>query len=180
MDCGLPPAGNGNAAHGRVAGHAGDVREQTVQLKHRTGARAGGAIEREPCLAFPREGFRPTWRFRDARGHIHEVPPRTRVAAAGGLLLKRLALDGAGLTLLPRWMCAEELAAGTRVDLFPAYDVTATEFDATVSVVYPSRSFLPAKVRVFVDHLAELFKNGPPWESAPRQGGGGRPGITRK
>jgi len=34
-----------------------------------------------------------------------------------------------------------------------------------IYAVYPSRSYLPAKVRLFVDYLAELFGPIPYWET---------------
>jgi DNA-binding transcriptional LysR family regulator len=121
-----------------------------------------------PCLLFPHEGYGPRWKFRDRRGKVREFEPKSRVVAADGLVLRRLAADGEGFALLPRWLCAEELAAGSLVDVFPAYDVTATEFDAAVSLLYASRSYLPLKVRVFVSFMSDLFRNGPPWEAVLR------------
>lgn len=121
-----------------------------------------------PCLLFPHEGYGPRWKFRDRRGNVREVEPRSRVVAADGLVLRSLALQGEGFALLPRWLCVEELAAGSLVDVFPAYDVTATDFDAVVSLLYASRSYLPLKVRVFVVFVTELFRNGPPWEAVLR------------
>jgi DNA-binding transcriptional LysR family regulator len=126
------------------------------------------AVGTVPCLLFPHEGYGPSWKFRDRRGKVREFEPRSRVIAADGMILRSLAVDGEGLALLPRWLCAEELAAGSLVDVFPAHDVTATEFDAAVSLLYASRSYLPLKVRVFVEFVTELFRNGPPWEAVIR------------
>ena len=55
------------------------------------------------------------------------------------------------------------VAAGSLVDVFPTHDVTASDFDATVSLLYASRSYLPLKVRAFVTFMTELFRKGPPW-----------------
>jgi DNA-binding transcriptional LysR family regulator len=126
------------------------------------------AMAREPCLVFPHEAFTGVWRFRDGRGVTREVRPKARVTAADGIFLRDLALAGAGYALIPRWLCAEELTKGTLIDVFPRYQVTATEFDAAVWLVYPSRAYLPLKVRVFVDFVASLFKKGPPWEHPVR------------
>lgn len=125
-------------------------------------------VETMPCLLFPHEGYGPRWTFRDRRGKVRELEPQSRVVAADGLVLRSLALAGEGLALLPRWLCADELAAGSLVDVFPTHDVTATEFDAVVSLLYASRSYLPLKVRVFVEFMSELFRGGPPWEKARR------------
>jgi DNA-binding transcriptional LysR family regulator len=126
------------------------------------------AMAREPCLVFPHEAFTGAWKFRNRRGVVREVRPKARVTAADGIFLRDLALAGAGFTLIPRWLCAEELTKGTLIDVFPRYDVTATEFDAAVWLVYASRAYVPLKVRVFVDFIASLFKKGPPWERPVR------------
>lgn len=123
-------------------------------------------VAREPCLLFPHEGFAPVWRFRDRHSRVREAQPRSRLVAADGIVLRNLALEGVGVALLTRWLCANELASGSLVDVFPSYDVTATEFDASIFIVYPSRSYLPLKVRVFVDFISALFRKGPPWERA--------------
>ncbi|WP_281277302.1 hypothetical protein [Hankyongella ginsenosidimutans] len=46
-----------------------------------------------------------------------------------------------------------DIAAGTLTDLFPEFDVTATRFDAGVWALYPSRSYLPQRVRAMLDFL---------------------------
>jgi DNA-binding transcriptional LysR family regulator len=116
------------------------------------------------CLVFPRGGEQETWRFRDYQGRIAEVAVRPRILVADGLVVRELARSGLGLALLPRWLCAEDLRGGGLVDVFPSYEVTATEFESSLWVAYPSRSHLPLKVRVFVDFLREIFRDGPPWE----------------
>jgi DNA-binding transcriptional LysR family regulator len=47
------------------------------------------------------------------------------------------------------------LARGDLVDLFPRYEVTATEFETAAWLLYPSRRFLPAKTRLVIDFLRE-------------------------
>lgn len=61
-----------------------------------------------------------------------------------------------------------ELRDGRLVDLFPDYTVEAAGFDApAVWLLYPSRAYLPLKVRVFVEFLQEAFAERPPWDAAP-------------
>ncbi|MEL6183579.1 MAG: LysR substrate-binding domain-containing protein [Myxococcota bacterium] len=122
------------------------------------------SLAERDCLLFPFSGFSPTWKFRSRAGDIQEVRPRGRLVAGDGLLLRSLALAGRGIALLPRWICAEELARGELVDLCPDYDVSATEFDAQVMLIYPERKYLPLKVRAFVDFIRGKFRGGPPWE----------------
>jgi DNA-binding transcriptional LysR family regulator len=60
---------------------------------------------------------------------------------------------------------ADELRKGILVELFPDYHATASEFDVAAWMLYPSRSYLPRKVRVFADFLKERFRAGPPAEA---------------
>jgi DNA-binding transcriptional LysR family regulator len=60
---------------------------------------------------------------------------------------------------------ARELDSGALVDLFPDHQVTATDYDSAAWLLYPSRAYLPLKVRVFVDFLEERFRDGVPWEA---------------
>jgi DNA-binding transcriptional LysR family regulator len=63
------------------------------------------------------------------------------------------AVAGLGPALLSDWLCRDEINDGLLVDLFPDYECTATDFDTAAWLVYPSRTYLPSKVRVFVDFL---------------------------
>jgi DNA-binding transcriptional LysR family regulator len=85
------------------------------------------------------------------------------------LALRECAVAGMGLVLLPRWVVARELDSGALVDLFPDHQVTATDFDSAAWLLYPSRAYLPLKVRVFVDFLKEKLRNGVPREAPSRK-----------
>jgi DNA-binding transcriptional LysR family regulator len=69
------------------------------------------------------------------------------------LAVRDCALAGMGPALMASWMVEREIAAGRLVSLFPAYDVTATDFSAAAWLLYPSRSYLPGKVRAVIDFL---------------------------
>jgi len=66
-------------------------------------------------------------------------------------------LDGLGPGLLADWMIRAELERGDLVDLLPEHEVTATEFETAAWIVYPSRSYVPLKVRIFIDYLREVL-----------------------
>ena len=83
--------------------------------------------------------------------------------------LRQCAVGGMGLALLPRWVVAGDLRDGSLVDVFPDHDVTATEFENHVWLLYPSRTHLPLKVRAFVE-LLERELSPAPWERPARRG----------
>lgn len=105
------------------------------------------------CPRFALPGYRSHWRFRDATGRVETVPVGGGVMISNALALRQAALDGLGPTLLADWLIDADVASGSLIDLFPAFHVTATEFDTAAWIVYPSRAFLPAKTRAAIDFL---------------------------
>jgi DNA-binding transcriptional LysR family regulator len=121
-------------------------------------------LERHECMRYPVQGYGAHWRFRRGDGPVTEVPIRGRVVVSNGVALRQCAVAGMGLIMLPRWNVAHELRTGALVDVFPDYRATASEFDTAAWLLYPSRSYLPLKVRVYAEFLKEKFKHGSPAE----------------
>jgi DNA-binding transcriptional LysR family regulator len=106
------------------------------------------------CLTFPLPGFRDRWLFReDAGGAKSEVRVKPRVLMTNGLALRDSAIAGLGASLLPDWLIDDDLAAGRLVDLFPEHHAAVIDAPTGAWLVYPSRSYVPAKVRVFIDFV---------------------------
>ncbi|WP_430387406.1 LysR family transcriptional regulator [Dyella sp. 20L07] len=85
--------------------------------------------------------------------------PRTlRVDAAitcdNGDLMRALAVAGHGLAFKSAWDIAEDVRAGRLVPVLA--DVILP--DAHIYAIYPSRRYLPARIRLFVDHLQHELK----------------------
>ncbi|MEM9303649.1 MAG: LysR family transcriptional regulator [Pseudomonadota bacterium] len=118
------------------------------------------------CTAFALPAFRSQWLFRARRGTQREVEPVTVTAdviVSSALSLRSIVLGGAGPALLADWLVGEDLAAGRLVDVLPDHEATATDFDTAAWLVYPSRAYLPQKVRVMIDFLkARLTPGGAP------------------
>ena len=107
------------------------------------------------CLLFPLTGFRSRWLFKDKKEQLTEVPISGHTIISSAIALKQCAIAGMGLALLPNWLVDEDLHAGTLVNVFPNHQVTATDFNTAVWLVYPSRAYVPLKVRVFIDFLKQ-------------------------
>lgn len=116
--------------------------------------RSPGELVDHDCLLFSLPGFRSRWLFRRlSEPDILEIPVHGAILSSGALALRSLALAGLGPVLLGDWMVEEDLATGRLIDLFPDHQVTATSFETAVWMLYPSRSFLPRKVRAMIDFL---------------------------
>jgi DNA-binding transcriptional LysR family regulator len=112
-------------------------------------------IQQHNCLLFPFAGFRSKWRFKNRDLEETEVFVHGHTMISNAIALQQCAIAGMGLALLPNWLISDDLRDGALIDVFPGYDVTATEFSTAAWLVYPSRAYVPLKVRVFIDFLKQ-------------------------
>ena len=110
-------------------------------------------IKAHKCLLFPRVGHNLNWLFKDGEQTITEIPISGKYLITNSQAIKQCTLAGMGLSLLPDWLVNKEIIAGKLVRLFPDFDVTATDYESSVWLLYPSKEYLPLKVRVFIDFL---------------------------
>lgn len=110
-------------------------------------------LEGRDCLRFALPEFRTRWVFRDGTGGEITVPVSGSLVIASALSLRQAARDGLGPVLLGTWLVDRDIAAGRLVDLFPGWESTGTTFDTGVWALYPSRAYLPRKVRAMIDFL---------------------------
>ena len=116
-----------------------------------------GDLTDHNCLRFPLPGFRSQWKFRDAEHSISEVPVSGDTIISNAIALQQCAIAGMGVALLPNWLVEDDFKSGALVNVFPDYEVVATEFDTAAWLVYPSRSYIPLKLRVFIDFTKQVI-----------------------
>jgi DNA-binding transcriptional LysR family regulator len=112
------------------------------------------------CVLLALPGYQSEWQFKDARGRVVSVPVHGELSVSNPLVQWRCAMSGLGPALLVDWLADEALATGQLVDLFPQHQVSATRFDTGIWLLYPSRQFLPRKVRVMIDFLKQQLGGG--------------------
>jgi DNA-binding transcriptional LysR family regulator len=96
------------------------------------------------------------WRYVDGDGRDTSVRLDEAHASNSVAALKEMTIAGMGITLMPEYAINGELKRGTLVPLLPRYTTPALP----LHVLYPPNRYLAAKVRVFVDFLAERFSGG--------------------
>ena len=92
--------------------------------------------------AWPRENHR-----------ARRIAPRSN----NGDAFAEAAVSGAGIALQPDFIAGPLIKQGRLVEVLPGW--RAAEYG--VFALYPPTQFLPAKSRVFLDHLAEAFAKSP-------------------
>ena len=108
-------------------------------------------LSRHACLTYEYAPVRNQWRFASPDGSERAVRVAGPIHANNGRMLVALAAQGAGIALEPDFMVAPEVADGRLVPILGDWTPPAIPIHAA----YPSRRHLSAKVRAFVDFLAE-------------------------
>jgi DNA-binding transcriptional LysR family regulator len=116
-------------------------------------------VQHHSCLLFPLAGFRSRWIFKDRTGELSEISVHGRTVISSAIALQHCVIAGMGLALLPNWLIDQDLRAGTLINVFPDYEVTATDFSTAAWFVYPSRAYIPLKVRVFIEFLKKSISS---------------------
>lgn len=76
-------------------------------------------------------------------------------------VIRECVIGGVGIALRSTWDIGQELADGRLVQILPSYEGSR---NVAIHAIYASRRFLPAKVRVFIDYLADLYGPDPYWD----------------
>ncbi|MGO7300411.1 LysR family transcriptional regulator [Rhizobium ruizarguesonis] len=111
------------------------------------------------CLQYAYYPYGDEWRFEDAEGNKESVKISGNVVSNSAEMLRFLTLTGRGIFLAPSFVVFDDIAEGRLVKIMPDY--RPVEFN--INAVYPNRSHLPTKVRLFIDLLAERFAEHRKW-----------------
>lgn len=112
--------------------------------------------------------FQGAWKLEGDSGPVSYRPEST-LQTNSSEVVRETVIAGLGIALRSTWDISEELKQGKLVRVLKEY---SSSKGLGIYAVYPSRSYLPAKVRLFVDYLAELFGPTPYWDkdlSHPRK-----------
>lgn len=92
-----------------------------------------------------------TWHLTHTDGRSTSVHLKPHVHATNGDILRDFAVNGHGITILPRFIVERDLAEGRLTRVLTEWTMTGFNLYA----VYLSRKFLPVKVRLLIEHLAK-------------------------
>jgi len=109
-------------------------------------------LDGHDTLAYSYLSSGDTWAFTSKTGDTATVRIHPRVHATNGDVLSALALAGFGIIAQPAFIVEKDIAAGRLEPLLDGWTMEGFNLYA----VYLSRTFLSAKVRLFIDHLREV------------------------
>lgn len=129
-------------------------------LRSRGMPRTVAELARHNCLTHIVKSPSAIWRF--AGDPPAEVKVWGRVKSNLGDALKQATLLGAGISLHPYYMVAEELRSGLLEKVLPE----AIPEELVISVVYSTRRNLPSRVRHLLEFLKGWAEKNPEWAAA--------------
>lgn len=115
-------------------------------------------LERHVCLS---AGAQEIWQLEGPGGQQQQLRPKSSLKSNSAELIREAMLSGLGIGLRSVWEIGPELKSGALTRVLPDYQGSK---HMAIYAVYPSRDFVPAKVSVFIDFLAQNFESNPYWE----------------
>jgi DNA-binding transcriptional LysR family regulator len=109
-------------------------------------------LSQHPCLAYGHLATDNQWTL-VGPDDSHRVTISGPLCANNGEPLRDAAVQGLGITLLPRFIVETELAAGRLIHILPDYAAPAL----SAWVLYPVNRHLSTKVRLFTEFLKARF-----------------------
>jgi DNA-binding transcriptional LysR family regulator len=95
------------------------------------------------------------WTFSSDQAERQVVQMQASIFLDATLAVREAVCQGAGLSVLPDYAVAADLAAGRLVEVLPRWQLPS----GGIHAVFPAARYRPAKVRAFVDLLAEREQN---------------------
>ncbi|MBB3135751.1 DNA-binding transcriptional LysR family regulator [Rhizobium pisi] len=111
------------------------------------------------CLQYAYYPYGDEWRFEDGEGKQESIKIGGNVVSNSAEMLRFLTLNGRGIFLAPSFVVFDDIAEGRLVKMMPDY----RPVELNINAVYPNRSHLPTKVRLFIDLLVERFAEHRKW-----------------
>ncbi len=111
-------------------------------------------LEQHTVLTFSFTAIRDQWRLLDAQGNVATVSLEPLLRTNSSDCLLQAAMSGMGVAVVGNQLVREDLAAGRLKQVLPDWHAGRVGVYAT----YPTRRYLPAKVKTFVDLMLQWFE----------------------
>jgi DNA-binding transcriptional LysR family regulator len=133
-------------------------------LARRGTPRAPADLLRHDCLHYNLISEREEWTFSGPEGE-EVIATRGTLCSNNGEVLREAAIAGLGIAHLPDFIVADAIDDGRLLRVLSNRERPPL----TLFALYPSRHFVPAKTRLFIDYVAERLRTDSP--SKGRRGG---------
>ena len=126
------------------------------QLRRQGPVKTVDDLERLDTVAMSAADGRASWCLDGPGGVVRTIQHRPRYVADDLLTLKFAVVEGVGASVLPDYMCRQELDAGSLVEVLPGWGPP----QGILHAVFPARRALVPAIRRLIDFLAEHTVSG--------------------
>ncbi len=116
-----------------------------------------GDLDRHNCLC---AGAQDVWRLEGPEGQ-RQFRVRGNIRSNSGELIREAIVSGIGLGLRSTWDIGDDVKSGKLKVVLPQYRGSS---NVAIYAVYPCREFVPSRVSVFIEFLADIFGAEPYWD----------------
>lgn len=110
------------------------------------------------CMQYTYQTSPSTWRFEGQTGEVVHVAVAGRLRANNGVAILDASRRGLGISVLPDFIAHDDIVSGNLVEILHQWSPGLR----AIWALYPHNRHLSAKVRLFIDFLAEEL-NPVPW-----------------
>lgn len=101
------------------------------------------------------------WRFKGPDGKAHVVPINVAMRTNSGQMFREAATSGLGIVCVPSFIIGYDVKKNALTQLMTDYE---PQPERNIYALFPHNRYMSAKVRLFVDFIAERFTGTPCWE----------------
>jgi len=113
-----------------------------------------GALKQHRMLLYTLADNPLRFDFTHKSGTTLSVPVTPALSANDGQIIRAAALRGSGILAQPTYIIEQDLEAGRLVRILDDWDLPRL----TMNLAFPTRAFLPAKTRLFMENLTRRFQ----------------------
>lgn len=114
-------------------------------------------LEHHTCIANHNSD---TWKLENDDEILH-FRPSGPIQTNSSEVVREAVLSGTGIALRSTWDIGENINSGQLQQVLPQFESSHL---VAIHAIYASKTFLPLKVRLFIDYLAELYGSTPYWD----------------
>lgn len=114
-------------------------------------------LEHHTCIANHNSD---TWKLENDEEIFH-FRPTGPIQTNSSEVVREAVLSGTGIALRSTWDIGESINSGQLQQVLPQFESSRL---VAIHAIYASKTFLPLKVRLFIDYLAELYGSTPYWD----------------
>jgi DNA-binding transcriptional LysR family regulator len=121
------------------------------------------------CLRFRVNPGESHWELANIKsGKVTDISVQGNLRSNNVEAINAAMLNGGGIALLPSWVVGKDIQRGDAMVILPEYNAEVRHVESAVYAVYPYTRNVSAKLRAYIDFIAEKFKTEPDFRTDDR------------